>query len=104
MIANALFGRGHVADEIFEFVEFGKPFISLVEMLDGGVNAGGEGFGVFGGDGVGADQFDLLVEAVLFGTDKLEIGAGLFAALLAFAQHVEPLEAGTEIALAGVKS
>ena len=66
MIANAQFGGGHVTDEVFEFVEFGKPFVCLIKVLDGGVNAGGKGLGVFSGDGIGADEFDLLIEPFLF--------------------------------------
>ena len=72
-------------------------------MLDGGVNAGGERLGVLGGDGIGADELDLLVEAVLFGDDQGQVGLGLLAALLAFAQDFQPLQARAEIALLGVQ-
>ena len=103
-VADTHFGGGQIGDEVLEFIEFGQPFIGLVEVLDGGVDAGGEGFGVLGGDGVGTDEFDLLVEALLLGHDEGLVLLGLIEALLALAQDFEPFKPGAEIALLGFES
>ena len=87
-VAHAQFGGGHVGHEVFELVQFGQPFVGLIQVFHGGVNAGGEGFGVFGGDGVGANELDLLVKAFLLGDDQGEVFPGLLDALLALASPV----------------
>src|SRR5207244_2320891 len=48
LVAHAQLSGGHVANQIFEFVQFREPFIRLVQMLDRGVYAGGERGGVLG--------------------------------------------------------
>ena len=72
-------------------------------MLARGVNAGGEGLGVFGRHGIGANELDLLVEAILFGNNESQIFLGLLDSLLALAQHFEPLEARAKITLLGIE-
>ena len=72
-------------------------------MLDRGVNAGRKRLRVLGGDSVGADELDLLVEAILFGDDQGEVRLGLLNALLAFAQDFQTFQTGAEIALLGVQ-
>ena len=90
----------HVADQILELIHFRQPFIGLIQVLDRRVNARGERLGVLGRDGVGADELDLLVEPVLFGDDQLQVRLGLLAALLAFAQHLQPFQARTRDSVA----
>ena len=94
----------HVADQVLEFVQLRKPFVRLVEMFDRGIDARGECLGVLGGHGVGADELDLLVQPLLLGEHQGEVGFGLLAPLLAFAQNLQPLQARAKVALLRVSS
>ena len=38
--------------------------------------------------GIGAEELDLLVKTVLLGDDEIEVGGGLLATLLAFAENL----------------
>ena len=70
-VADAGGEVGEVVGEVFELGEFGEPFVRCGEVLDAEVDAGAEGVGVFGGDGVGTDEFNLFDEALLFGADEV---------------------------------
>ena len=40
-VSDPQFSRGHVGYEVFEFIQFRKPFVGLIQVFDGGiVNAG----------------------------------------------------------------
>lgn len=82
---------GELAGEVFEFGQLGEPAVGLREVLDAKVDARAEGFGVFVGDGVGADQLGLLDQALLFGEGKVEVGAGLGDTCDALAEGVETI-------------
>src|SRR5262245_39533534 len=92
-IAHAQLGIRQVSDEVLELVQFGEPFIGLIEMFDGRIDASGEGLGVFGGNGIRANQFDLLVKPVLLGDHERQIFVGLFDSLLPFAKDLQSLHA-----------
>ena len=84
---------GHLRGQVFELGEFGEPFVGRGEVLNAEVDAGGEGVGVFGGDGVGADEFHLFDEAFLLRADKVVVGLGLLDAREALAEGGKALEA-----------
>ena len=65
-------------------------------MLHRGVNARGEGVGVSGGDGVGAQQFDLFHQAVLLGLHQGHVFLGLIDAVQPFAQNSQPFFLGIQ--------
>jgi hypothetical protein len=92
-VTDTQLSAGHVPDEIFELVQLGKPFVGLIEVFDGGVDASGEGLGIFGGHGIGAEEFDLLFKTVLFGEYEGEVFVGLLETLVAFTEDFEAFEA-----------
>ena len=102
-VADAGGEVGEIVGEVFELGEFGEPFVGRGEVLDAEIDAGAEGVGVFGGDGVGADEFHLFDQALLLGADERQICGGLVDAVEALAESFEAFEAGGGETLFGVE-
>src|SRR5437879_5727661 len=70
-VADPQVGTGHITDEIFELIQLGQPLICLVEVFYGRIDPRGECLCILGGDSIGAEEFDLLLEPVLFRKNQL---------------------------------
>ena len=73
----------------------------MVELLHGGVDSRAEVRSVPRGDGIGADQFDLVLEPDLFRPDQFEVRGGLVGFFDAFLENNQAVGLGLLETFAG---
>ena len=73
LVTNPLFGWGQITDQVFELIQLGKPLVGLVQVLDCRIDAGCQAFCIFCRYSIRAQEFDLLVQPVLFRDYKRQV-------------------------------